>query len=33
MDEEKLTTTDALLERIVELLEQLVENTTPSDEP
>lgn len=33
MDEEKLTTTDALLERIVELLEQLVENTTPADEP
>jgi hypothetical protein len=33
MDEEKLTTTDALLERIVELLEQIAENTAPAEEP
>ena len=31
--DEQLTTTEALLEKIVELLEQLVENTTPADEP
>ena len=33
MDEEKLTTTDALLEKIVELLEQIAENTAPAEEP
>lgn len=31
MDDEKLTTIDAQLERIIELLEQLVENTTPAE--
>lgn len=31
MDDEKLTTIDAQLEKIIELLEQLVENTTPAE--
>ena len=30
MDEQNLTTPEALLEKIIELLEQIVENTTPS---
>jgi hypothetical protein len=32
MDDENLTTIDAQLEKIIELLEQIVENTTPSEE-
>jgi len=32
MDDESLTTIDAQLEKIIELLEQIVENTTPSEE-
>ena len=32
MDDENLTTTDAQLEKIIELLEQIVENTTPAEE-
>ena len=31
MDDEKLTTHEALLERINELLEQIAENTAPAD--
>ena len=30
MDDQNLTTPEALLEKIIELLEQIVENTTPS---
>lgn len=30
---EQLTTPDAQLEKIIELLEQIVENTTPAEEP
>ena len=29
MDDQNLTTPEALLEKIIELLEQIVENTTP----
>ena len=32
MADEKLTTNDALLERIIELLEQIAENTAPAEE-
>ena len=32
MDDKNLTTTDAQLEKIIELLEQIVENTTPAEE-
>ena len=32
MDEEKLTTPEAQWERIIELLEQIAENTAPADE-
>ena len=32
MDDENLTNIDAQLEKIIELLEQIVENTTPSEE-
>lgn len=30
---EPLTTPDAQLEKIIELLEKIVENTTPAEEP
>ena len=33
MADEKLTTNDALLERIIELLEQIAENTAPEETP
>lgn len=33
MADERLTTNDALLERIVELLEQIAENTAPAETP
>ena len=32
MSDERLTTPDAQLEKIIELLEQIVENTTPAEE-
>ena len=32
MSDENLTTQDAQLEKIIELLEQIVENTTPAEE-
>ena len=32
MSDERLTTQDAQLEKIIELLEQIVENTTPAEE-
>lgn len=32
MDDQNLTTPDAQLEKIIELLEQIVENTTPAEE-
>lgn len=32
MDEEKLTTPEAMLEKIVELLETIAENTAPADD-
>ena len=31
--DEQLTTTEALMEKIIELLEQIVENTTPAETP
>jgi hypothetical protein len=31
MDDQNLTTPEALLEKIIELLEQIVENTTPAE--
>ena len=31
--DENLTTVDAQLEKIIELLEQIVTNTTPAEEP
>ena len=31
--DEQLTTPEALLEKIIELLEQIVDNTTPAETP